>query len=169
MPSLIRTGVTYIGIDPGVNGGIAIIGSGRDVLGPNVILYPMPATETDIWEIINVTTGLLNEPRRAAIEWVNPAYQGCSKSANSKLYGNFMGCRMALIAAGISFDIVTPQKWQKGLGIKPGGKDKNRTKWKNLLKAKAQQLFPNQKITLKTADALLICEFLRRFNEGLLK
>jgi hypothetical protein len=41
-----------------------------------------------------------------------------------------------------------------------------KTEWKNRLKAKAQQLFPQQSkhITLKTADALLIAEYARKNN-----
>ena len=31
--------------------------------------------------------------------------------------------------------------------------------WKNILKKKAQQLFPYAKVTLATSDALLICEY----------
>ena len=32
------------------------------------------------------------------------------------------------------------------------------TQWKNKLKAEAQRLFPDIRVTLKTADALLILE-----------
>lgn len=42
------------------------------------------------------------------------------------------------------------------------------TQWKNRLKAKAQQLFPQQEVTLATADALLIAEFGRRKRSGTL-
>ena len=34
-----------------------------------------------------------------------------------------------------------------------------KTEWKNILKKKAQQLFPYAKVTLATSDALLICEY----------
>lgn len=96
----------------------------------------------------------------------------------------------ALYMANVRIEEITPQKWQKGLSL--GTKEharytgnmadlspaqqkelkkklaaqnaKYKTEWKNKLKAEAQRLFPNQKVTLKTADALLIYEYARRFS-----
>ena len=65
-----------------------------------------------------------------------------------------------LMSLGIEPKYVPPKTWQKALDLKKGKMSK--TPWKNLLKAKAQELFPNQKVTLATADALLILEFARR-------
>ena len=73
---------------------------------------------------------------------------------------------MALTAAGIPFEEVTPVVWQRGLGIPVRKKDESRSQFKGRLKAKAQQLFPQVKVTLKTADALLISEYCRRKREG---
>lgn len=53
---------------------------------------------------------------------------------------------------------VTPQKWQKALQLGTKG-NKSNTEWKNKLKARAQQLFPNVPMTLAVADALLILEY----------
>jgi hypothetical protein len=82
---------------------------------------------------------------------------------------NYGALRMALTAAGIPFEEVVPGVWQRGLNIPPRKKTEGKTAWKNRLKAKAQQLFPSVKITLATADALLIAEFCRRKHEGLLR
>ena len=38
----------------------------------------------------------------------------------------------------------------------------SKTEWKNKLKAKAQQLFPGEKVTLATCDSLLIAEYGRK-------
>lgn len=62
---------------------------------------------------------------------------------------------MALTAAGIPFDEVSPAVWQKYLGCLTGGD-------KNVTKAKAQQLFPHITVTHAIADAILIGEYLRR-------
>ena len=67
-------------------------------------------------------------------------------------YGNL---EMALTAAGIPFERVRPQVWQKALGCMTKGD-------KNVSKRKAQELFPQLKITHATADALLLAEFGRR-------
>jgi len=61
-----------------------------------------------------------------------------------------------LSAFEIPFEEVRPQVWQGALGL--GHKDKSQppSAWKNKLKSKAQLLFPEEHVTLKTADALLI-------------
>lgn len=46
----------------------------------------------------------------------------------------------------------------KTLGLRNTDK-LGKTEWKNILKKKAQQLFPYAKVTLATSDALLICEY----------
>jgi hypothetical protein len=77
---------------------------------------------------------------------------------------------MALIAAGIPFDEVTPQRWQKEMGcLSPRGKTRVEfgTKDKNITKRRAQALFPAvTKMTHAIADALLIAEYARRFYSG---
>ena len=65
-----------------------------------------------------------------------------------------------MTAAGIRWEYVTPQKWQREFGLilpKLSNTDK-----KNRHKAVAQQLFPDVKITHAIADALLIAEYCRR-------
>ena len=79
---------------------------------------------------------------------------------------SYGGLRMALTAAQIPFESATPQNWQKSLGIGKKGKTETRTSFKNRLKAKAQQLFPNLKVTLATSDALLLAEYCRRKRTG---
>jgi hypothetical protein len=73
-------------------------------------------------------------------------------------FGIVLGAAMAL---GYRIERVTPQKWQKELGLGTS-KGLSKTEWKNKLKGRAQELFPNIPITLKTADALLIWEYERR-------
>lgn len=82
-----------------------------------------------------------------------------------KGYGHL---QMALLALGIGTEDVTPNKWEKMYQLGSSGKC-TKTEWKNRLKAKAQQLFPQlgKKVTLATCDALLICEYGRRKDTGL--
>ena len=143
--------MTTIGIDPGTNGGIAWITDGR------ACAEKMPDTLQDLWELIasvrlnSVTprTGIM-----AYIEQVHSSPQMGVKSAFT--FGQGFGqLEMALTAAGISFERVRPQVWQKSLGCMTKGD-------KNITKRKAQELFPEIKITHAIADSLLIAEYGRR-------
>jgi hypothetical protein len=63
-----------------------------------------------------------------------------------------------LVANKIPYRHVLPRDWQKFYNV--GGKGKQTTTvWKNILKQKAQALFPDKKITLANADAYLITYF----------
>jgi Holliday junction resolvasome RuvABC endonuclease subunit len=72
-------------------------------------------------------------------------------------FGFLLGC---LAVHRIPFVLVTPQKWQKAMGCMSGG-DKNKTK------AKAQQLYPGERITHATADALLLATYCRQHHHEL--
>ena len=140
-----------IGVDPGANGGIAWITSDG-----KACVEKMPDTLQDLWELIRDIT---NHPRssldgrkyKAYIEAVSSSPQMGVVSAFSfgRGYGNL---EMALTAAGIPFERVRPQVWQKALGCMTKGD-------KNVSKRKAQELFPDRKITHATADALLIAHY----------
>ena len=155
----------YIGIDPGKSGGLAVISRSTSTRAA-ADAEPMPETEGDIWEWF---AGIPSARAIAVIEKVNGYIGPGSEAPGSAMfnfgwgYGNL---RMALIASGISFEEVTPQRWQKAMGIGSRKKTESKTQFKNRLKAKAQQLFPHIHVTLKTADALLIAEYCRRKHEG---
>ena len=71
----------------------------------------------------------------------------------------------ALVAAHVSYELVTPQVWQRALGIK-AVKNETKSKKKNRHKELAQSLFPGHDVTLKNVDALLILEHGRRVMRG---
>ena len=66
------------------------------------------------------------------------------------------------VCAGMALrvELVRPQEWQKRIG-NLGKKKEAGKEWKKKLKERAQMLFPELKVTLKTADALLILEAMR--------
>lgn len=148
---------TSIGVDPGGGGGMAWITWGSMYPEPAIKCHKMPATEADTLALIQ---SIPQMGRSAVIEKVQ-GYIGSGQpgSAMFKFGCNYGGLRMALIAAGIPFDEVPPQRWQKRLGIIKGGRAEGKTEWKNRLKAKAQQLYPNVDVTLAVADALLIARY----------
>jgi len=142
--------MNHIGIDPGKSGGIALLNE----RGEAEFVAKMPDTERDLWDTIASLKNWNDQPAKAIIERVHamPGQGVTSMFTFGQGYGSI---RMALIAAGIPFDEVTPQRWQKDTGCLTGGN-------KNISKAKAQQLFPSVKITHATADALIIAEWGRR-------
>lgn len=160
----------YLGIDPGAGGGLAAL------WGETVTVAAMPKTEKDVWDWLNVYEGI---PAKAAaiIEQIDPrptmVYDHELKQVRPRilkssclLYGDYLRLRAFLVAASIPFEECPPQRWQKGLKIPPREKGEEERNWKNRLKAKAQQLFPREKVTLATADSLLIAEYCRRKEEG---
>jgi hypothetical protein len=109
--------MTTIGIDPGTNGGIAWITDGR------ACAEKMPDTLQDLWELVQDIQS--NGQCHAFVEQVHSSPQMGVKSAFT--FGQGFGqLEMALTAAGISFERVRPQVWQKSLGCMTKG-DKNIT------------------------------------------
>ena len=160
----------YIGIDPGANGGIAAITVTPDFLFSRRA-WKMPDTERDIWDLIRGHDDALRDvasQKFAIIERVQ-GFIGKSPTTGSSMFKFGQGygsLRMALVAANIAFEDHAPNMWQKAMGIVTRGKEESRTDFKNRLKARAQQLFPDVTVTLAVADALLIAEFCRRKQEG---
>lgn len=152
----------YVGIDPGFSGGIVAITAPGEIH----TMLPMPEDEQRLWRELY----LLREPSFVLIEKIPPAIFGADKASCAKLYGNYMSCRMALTAAGTSFQEITAKEWQKELGVVPRLKNETKTVWKNSLLNEARILFPaasklwSQKkaFQLQVADALLIAEVCRR-------
>jgi len=135
-----------IGIDVGASGAIAWI----DERGKSCV-EKMPDTLQDLWELVvsislNAGTGGLGV--RAYLEAVSssPQMGVVSSFSFGRGYGNL---EMALTAAGIPFERVRPQVWQKAMGCMTKGN-------KNISKQKAQELFPDKKATHWSSDALLI-------------
>jgi crossover junction endodeoxyribonuclease RuvC len=140
----------YLGIDPGKSGGIAVLSP----TGVIDCMVKMPQTEADLYYLLRSFDG----DGRAMVEHVHASPQMGVVSAFTfgKGYGALL---MALTAAKIKFDEVSPRKWQGALQCLTKGD-------KNVSKRRAQQLFPGLTITHATADALLIAEFCRRFHNA---
>lgn len=139
-----------IGIDPGSLGGVAVLDEAHRV----VEVVNMPETPMDILELFRKYSA---SDTIAYMEDVGRGIPGQSSSATAKFARHNGHLEMALLALGIRTFKATPQKWEKVYQL---GKSSSYTKteWKNKLKAKAQELFPDlgKKVTLKTCDALLI-------------
>lgn len=170
------TPTIFLGLDPGSSGGLAVIDT-CCALEP-VDCEVMPKTEADVWKWIKdfVSTpeqkSLYGHRVVAVVERVG-GFMGASAgeeggeknraSAHTMFkfgrgVGVLVGC---LIAAGIPFEEISPQTWQKEYGMKRHHGEK-KPQWKGRLKACAQKLFPDVHLTLNTCDAVLLAEYARR-------
>lgn len=140
-----------IAIDPGKNGGIAIYSSERNQL---VEVVKMPPTPQELLSFLR----LYQFNSVCYLEKVG-GLPGMGGSAMFNFGKGFGHIEMALLCAKIPTNEVLPQKWQKFLSLGTKG-SKSTSEWKNKLKTRAEQLFPNAgKITLSTSDALLILKY----------
>lgn len=150
----------YIGMDPGSGGGIAVL----DEDGTLLHVTKMPETGRDLLDWLKAVsfTPVGPERQRAMVERVHAAPKMGVVSAFT--FGrNYERLLMALLALGIPFDEVTPQAWQKALGCSSGRKGFKGGD-KGIPKRRAQELFPDVKVTNAIADALLIAEHARRVD-----
>jgi hypothetical protein len=153
-----------IAIDPGAAGGI-VAGSSKLNLGPTAC--GMPGTDRDIAEKLFPPKDWGWDEKVAYLEdLVKFAGRNMPSSSMATYASNWGLIKGILTAYDYRIVIVPPKKWQKALGL--GGSDAHATRsgWKNHLKQRAQQLFPQVKVTLSTADALLIYEAARQGHLG---
>ena len=152
----------WLGIDPGKQGGFALIDSRGNV----VDYQQMPQTEPDVSVILETWTATRIETK-AVIECVRSSPQMGVVSAFTfgRGYGFLLGC----LTGRCSLQEVRPQVWQKALGIPPRKKSEAQKHFKNRLRAEAQRMFPNLSLWGRTlteqravCDALLIVEYARR-------
>lgn len=150
-----------IGIDPGASGAVVVLRPGEQMIECRFD----KATEQDVarfLEEIGNQSSWSDGTAFAVIEKVQPMPQMergvISAFKLGMSYGFLRGC---LIALGIAFEEVRPQKWERAMGITVVKGESSTTK-KNRHKGMAQQLFPFCKVIHQNADALLIAEYCRR-------
>lgn len=140
-----------IGIDPGVNGGIAVYSCDSKKV---IELAKMPSTPQELLALLKIY-------KKNSVCYLERV-QGVPGNGASQMFNfgrGFGQIEMALMACKIPYTEVTPQKWQKVLQLGHKG-TKSTSQWKNKLKTRAQQIFPNVgKITLDVSDSLLILEY----------
>lgn len=147
-----------IGIDPGANGGLAVMGES----GVLTFSYKKENGFSDVLREIKAQAEIEGEEVKAFVEYLTGVnggkYQltGRQGFVMGTSYGKIIG---ALEALEIPFELVKPQKWESiyaGIASKRG-MDKKRA-----LCSVAKQMFPAAKATMQTCDAILIAEWGRR-------
>lgn len=157
----------YLGIDPGKSGGLALIA------GSTVIEWlEMPPTDLDLFLYLQEISSMVSY---AVLERVSsmPGEGHAGAFTFGEGYGKL---QMALTAAKISYDKITPRVWQKGVGVTARAKQESKPQFKERLRSHAQQLFPSLELWSQpkslgkqraVCDALLIAEYCKRMKEGL--
>ncbi len=141
----------YMGIDPGYSGAIVVL----DDIGKIHGLVRLSETEHDVSSfVINASKSV----QCAVLEKVSAMpRQGV---ASTFKFGTSYGfCRALLVCHQIPFETVTPATWQKAMKCMSKGD-------KNVTKAAAQRLWPQDKVVHATADAMLIAEYARRLAKA---
>ena len=145
----------FIAIDPGANGGIAWTSPLGDKSAPlpktlgdtNALLFDI-LNEQDFFTGLSRVSCHLEEPPKFV-----KAIPSSSVFVMARNFGNLEGI---LTAYRVPVHLTRPQAWQQRVGNLGTKGEQSTTVWKNKLKARAQQLYPEEKVTLATADALLI-------------
>ena len=136
----------------------------------------MPSDEAGVLDLLRKVARSLEDAGtplasvRVGVELLT-GYVGDGGNPGSGMFvlGKNVGAILAsLHAVGLPFEMISPPVWQRSVGVEPRRKVgrktvESRTEFKNRIKLMAAQLFPDlSEVTLKTADALLIAEHMRR-------
>lgn len=138
-----------IAVDPGVHGAVVWSFQGR------LHVEKMPPTVLDIVDLLRA---FAIKSTFVELHLEYPSKGGWGKVSSDtigKLYEQIGGIRYCGLMVGWKVNLVDPKTWQSAIGMKRA-KGEEKTPWKNRLKDMSGELFPNQKVTLATADALLI-------------
>jgi len=136
----------YIGIDPGINGGCAVLNEEGEL---NVFRCPK-----DIKGMAESLYEYQFKNCYAVIEKVH-SFPGQGVVSTFTFGRNFGQWEGILSALDIPYIYVQPKKWMKS--FQPLSKEKKIRKKE--LKEKAIELHPDTKVTLITADAILLAHY----------
>lgn len=139
---------TFIGIDPGKSGAIAVAKSNGMVHS-----VKMPVTVSELNEFFSQFDRIKTI---ACIEFVKlrPQDKDGMQFKIATLFKNYTTLKNVMELNGMNFIEVAPKKWMQMLNIYQRGEEY--IDRKRRLKRIAQMYFPDQKVTLINADALLI-------------
>lgn len=151
-----------IGIDPGASGGIAVY-----IPGQKVKTLKMPKDDVDIRDFFSYYAENYKPLvflEKLSVRPDDVAVQG-DKAALGKLYriqkmmANFEHLKALIEAAGIPYVLVHPMTWQTKLNLRIRGAEENKAERKRRYQTSAAAKYPEVKVTLWNADALLIMHF----------
>ena len=158
----------FIGIDPGKSGGFGVIIIEDGIESSHAYKFPKNLLDLPIMLWSHIPSDLPLEDIHITIEHVHAFPNQGSVSTFS--FGQNLGQWEGILASfELEANCVGPRTWMAEF-IKLGLEKKDR---KRQLYAKAQELFPNIKITFNISDALLITkysydQYYQKLTEGVL-
>ena len=152
-----------IGIDPGANGGIAIF-----IPGQHTKVAKMPKDITDLrdffaYYVENYKPIVFLE--KLSVRPDDISVDGNNRANMGKLYriqqmmANFEHLKALAETSGIPYVMVHPMTWQTTLKLRERGRHEEKADRKRRYQEHAGTLYPDVKVTLWNADALLIMHF----------
>lgn len=147
-----------IAIDPGKNGAIVLRNGDKVVCVDN-----MPDTCIDLTDIIEGYKLYATDLKTSLVAYLEVVHAMPNQGTVSMFtFGQGFGhLEQVLADFRIRTVKVRPAQWEKELGL-TDKKGTEKRVHKNKLKQRAQELFPDVKVTLANADALLISEYAHR-------
>ena len=145
------TNKQYLAIDPGIKGGVAL-------LDKNILeAYKCPK---DVKGMASLISRISNRNTIAIIEAVH-SFPGQGVASTFKFGNNYGQWQGILSALNIPYIQVSPQKWMKMFQPLP----KEKAERKRRLKEIAIEYHPEIKVTLDTADAIVMAYYLKETNK----
>lgn len=148
-----------IAVDPGTKGALAWrFYWGNDHCTTGVIRFSQRTTGEAVREAFDNLAGFEDHTveRVAYVERVS-AMPGQGVSSTFKFGAAFGRIQGALEVAQVPVRLVTPAQWMKGYGL-PKAKD-GKSAHKRALREVAVRLYPDRKVTLEEADALVLLDY----------
>ena len=146
-----------LGIDPGAQGGIAVY-----IPGQHAKTVKMPKDVRDLRDFFQYYAD--NYRPMAFLEKLSVRPDDV-KDNPGKIYriqqmlANFEHLKVLLESAGIPYVLVHPISWQTKLKLRIKGQHEEKAERKRRYKEVAEKNYPEVKVTLWNADALLIMHF----------
>ena len=150
----------YIGIDPGISGGLAVINEHGEIKA-----YKCPSSSDDMSLLFEVCMGdTAPDDVRLLMErvWARPTNAVRAAFSYGVNYGQWLGIASC---NEIKMNTIIPVEWIRWIGCPKALKRDVRKRW---LKEKASNLYPEiKRVTLKTSDAILITKYAKEeyFND----
>ena len=144
----------YLAVDPGKKGAIAARTPKGVVYTANYTTTADMVSEIGAWQAL----AFLQDGSSKTVAYVESVHSSPQAGPKQSFtFGQNFGEWLGIFAAlRIELRLVKPQEWQRMIPHRAG---KSGPELKRVLKAHAQRLYPEHKVTLTNADALLILDY----------
>lgn len=152
--------LNFLGIDPGVNGGITVLDHTN-----TVYCYDMPKGEKSIFALLKAIQSKFGKEENEIFCFLEKVHSlphdGVTSAFNFGYNFGVLNCCLRVL--GIPFDVVQPKTWQKEFNlVKKTGS--TTTQWKKVIQQKVIDLYPTFKGNLSVSDSVLIALYSKRKN-----